>query len=221
MNGPRGRLARPQGTTSRTIPIGCTQSSDSRSRSPWPWHNSPRGKCERTTKLDIQSLRIPRAEGDLGDRTFFRTNPSIRSSSIGPTAFNLLGIDPLGPWRANTSSITTRGTEPSRSVHPGQQPFVEFSGSEEINNYLLSDAEVQSFISRGALRTEVRPMAMVFFDEETRADLRRTRLRPDPAVRFAASPSGFEDRRREKLGRRPAPPRCPTSWTARTPTPTN
>jgi biotin carboxylase len=51
---------------------------------------------------------------------------------------------------------------------PASKPFVEFSSSEEINNYLLSDAEVQSFIESRCAPHKVRPMvAMVFFDEET------------------------------------------------------
>ena len=44
---------------------------------------------------------------------------------------------------------------------------MEFESSEEINNYLLRDEEVQAYIARRAV-PGVRPMvAMVFFDEET------------------------------------------------------
>ncbi|HNF06000.1 MAG TPA: biotin carboxylase, partial [Mycobacterium sp.] len=100
-------------------------------------------------------------------RTFFRTNEQP-IFFIGPTAFNLLGID---RWVRGFEYIvyydSWDGAHP-RVFTPASKPFVEFSSSEEINNYLLSDAEVQSFIESRCAPHKVRPMvAMVFFDEET------------------------------------------------------
>jgi len=47
---------------------------------------------------------------------------------------------------------------------PRSKPYVEFESSEDINNYLLRDAEVRAFIAARGGRPKV---AMVFFDEET------------------------------------------------------
>jgi biotin carboxylase len=96
-------------------------------------------------------------------RTFFRTNQQP-IYFIGPTAFNLLGID---RWVRNFGYIvyydSWDGGHP-RVFAPKNQPYVEFESSEQINNYLLCDPEVQQHLrSRGGT-----PMvAMVFFDEET------------------------------------------------------
>ena len=50
---------------------------------------------------------------------------------------------------------------------PSYKPYVEFQSGEEINNWLLENAEVRAYIGRSA-RPGVRPkVAMVFFDEET------------------------------------------------------
>ena len=50
---------------------------------------------------------------------------------------------------------------------PANKPYVEFASSEEINNYLLRDREVQEFMESRS-PSGLRPMvAMVFFDEET------------------------------------------------------
>ncbi len=96
-------------------------------------------------------------------RTFFRTNEQP-IYFIGPTAFNLLGID---RWVRNFQYVvyydSWDGQHP-RVFAPANRPFVEFESSEEINNYLLRDPEVQRHLrSRGGS-----PMiAMVFLDEET------------------------------------------------------
>jgi biotin carboxylase len=100
-------------------------------------------------------------------RTFFRTNEQP-IFFIGPTAFNLLGID---RWVRNFQYIVYYDSWDSdhhpRVFTPSTKPYVEFGSSEEINNYLLRDGEVQNFMeSRSA--SGLRPMvAMVFFDEET------------------------------------------------------
>ena len=96
-------------------------------------------------------------------RTFFRTNTQP-IYFFGPTAFNLLGID---RWVRNFRYVTYYdswdGSHP-RVFTPQNKPYEEFESSEQINNYLLRDPEVQAYLaSRGG-----RPMiAMVFFDEET------------------------------------------------------
>ncbi len=97
-------------------------------------------------------------------RTFFRTN-ATPVFSVGPTAFNLLGID---RFVRNFSYIayydSWDGAHP-RVFTPRNKPYVDFQSTEEINNYLLRDPEVQAFLRR---RAGTRPkIAMVFFDEET------------------------------------------------------
>lgn len=100
-------------------------------------------------------------------RTFFRTNEQP-IFFVGPTGFNLLGID---RWVRGFEYIvyydSWDGAHP-RVFAPTSKPYVEFNSSEEINNYLLRDAEVQRFIESRCAGPGVRPMiAMVFFDEET------------------------------------------------------
>ncbi|MGH3463482.1 MAG: biotin carboxylase, partial [Kribbellaceae bacterium] len=96
-------------------------------------------------------------------RTFFRTNRQP-IYFVGPTAFNLLGID---RWVRNFQYVvyydSWDGTHP-RVFAPKNQPYVEFESSEQINNYLLRDPEVQEFIAR---RGGTAKVAMVFFDAET------------------------------------------------------
>ena len=100
-------------------------------------------------------------------RSFFRTNQTP-VYFVGPTAFNLLGID---RWVRNFDYIvyydSWDGGHP-RVFAPTTKPFVKFESSEQINNYLLRDLEVQAFIAKRGLRTASRPkIAMVFFDAET------------------------------------------------------
>lgn len=99
-------------------------------------------------------------------RHFFRTNDTP-IYFIGATPFNLLGLD---RWIRNFSYITYYdgwdGAHP-RVFTPRSKPYIEFSSGEEINNWLLENAEVRAFIDRrraGGLRPKI---AMVFFDEET------------------------------------------------------
>jgi biotin carboxylase len=96
-------------------------------------------------------------------RTFFRTN-SQPIYFVGPTAFNLLGID---RWVRNFGYIayydSWDGQHP-RVFTPQNRPYVEFESSEQINNYLLRDPEVRAYLER---RGGVPMVAMVFFDEET------------------------------------------------------
>ena len=96
-------------------------------------------------------------------RTFFRTN-SQPIYFVGPTAFNLLGID---RWVRTFTYIayydSWDGQHP-RVFTPENRPYVEFESSEQINNYLLRDPEVREHLRR---RGGVPMVAMVFFDEET------------------------------------------------------
>jgi hypothetical protein len=96
-------------------------------------------------------------------RTFFRTN-TAPIYFVGPTAFNLLGID---RWVRNFEYIayydSWDGAHP-RVFTPKNRPYVEFESSEQINNYLLRDPEVQAYLRR---RGGTPMVAMVFFDTET------------------------------------------------------
>jgi hypothetical protein len=98
-------------------------------------------------------------------RHFFRTN-DVPIYFVGATPFNLLGLD---RWIRNFSYITYYdgwdGAHP-RVFTPRHKPYTEFASGEEINNWLLENAEVRAYIDRR--RTGAAPkIAMVFFDEET------------------------------------------------------
>ncbi len=96
-------------------------------------------------------------------RTFFRTNTEP-IYFVGPTAFNLLGID---RWVRNFQYVvyydSWDGAHP-RVFVPKNQPYVEFESGEQINNYLLRDAEVQAHLRK---RGGTPKIVMVFFDAET------------------------------------------------------
>jgi biotin carboxylase len=96
-------------------------------------------------------------------RTFFRTNTQP-IYFVGPTAFNLLGID---RWVRNFQYVvyydSWDGAHP-RVFAPSNQPYVEFESSEQISNYLLRDPEVQAHLKK---RGGTPMIVMVFFDEET------------------------------------------------------
>jgi biotin carboxylase len=101
-------------------------------------------------------------------RAFFRTNRTP-VYFFGPTAFNLLGVD---RWVRNFDYVvyydSWDGSHP-RVFTPKDKPYVEFQSAEDINNYLLRDQEVRSWIrARAQSAGWARPkVAMVFFDEET------------------------------------------------------
>src|SRR6476660_7509624 len=100
-------------------------------------------------------------------RSFFRTN-TRPIFFVGPTAFNLLGID---RWVRNFGYLvyydSWDGAHP-RVFTPKNKPFVEFESSEQINNYLLRDPEVQAHVASRVASSGLAPLiAMVFFDEET------------------------------------------------------
>jgi hypothetical protein len=99
-------------------------------------------------------------------RHFFRTN-DVPILFFGATPFNLLGLD---RWVRNFSYITYYdawdGAHP-RVFTPSHKPYREFESGEEINNWLLTNAEVRAHIDAATPRG-VRPkVAMVFFNSET------------------------------------------------------
>jgi biotin carboxylase len=115
-----------------------------------------------------QQLRTPveprrRLNGISEIRGFFRTN-TTPVYFFGPTAFNLLGVD---RWVRTFHYIvyydSWDGAHP-RVFSPKNKRYVEFHSSEDINNYLLRDAEVRAFLDSRGGRPKI---AMVFFDEET------------------------------------------------------
>ena len=96
-------------------------------------------------------------------RAFFRTNTQP-IFFFGPTAFNLLGIDRFVRNFYYVAYYDSWDGGHPRVFSPKNKPYVEFTSSEDINNYLLRDPEVQAFIeSKGGTPK----IAMVFFDEET------------------------------------------------------
>jgi biotin carboxylase len=119
---------------------------------PPPDHGSTAGTGSRRPLKGIPEIRH-----------FFRTNTDP-VYFIGATAFNLLGLD---RWVRNFYYIayydSWDGGHP-RVFTPAAKPPVAFTSSEDVNNYLLRDPEVQQFIARRGGRPRV---AMVFFDEET------------------------------------------------------
>lgn len=96
-------------------------------------------------------------------RAFFRTNTQP-IFFFGPTAFNLLGIDRFVRNFYYVAYYDSWDGGHPRVFSPKNKPYVEFSSSEDINNYLLRDPEVQAFI---ASKGGTPKIAMVFFDEET------------------------------------------------------
>src|SRR6476469_3980491 len=111
--------------------------------------------------------RTPKLKTISEIRSFFRTN-TRPIFFVGPTAFNLLGID---RWVRNFGYLvyydSWDGAHP-RVFTPKNKPFVEFESSEQINNYLLRDPEVQAHVASRVVSPGGAPMiAMVFFDEET------------------------------------------------------
>ena len=100
-------------------------------------------------------------------RTFFRTN-EVPVVFVGPTAFNLLGVD---RWVRGFSFVTFYdswdGYHP-RLFTPPEIEHEPFTSGEDINNYLLRHPAVRAHIAAQVKHPGDRPkIATVFFDEET------------------------------------------------------
>jgi len=122
---------------------------------------------DQSTAVGSRGLRGRPLKGIADIRTYFRTN-TRPIFFVGPTAFNLLGID---RWVRNFEYLvyydSWDGARP-RVFTPRNKPYVAFESSEEINNYLLRDPEVQAHVaSRVGSAKEPPLVAMVFFDAET------------------------------------------------------
>ncbi|MGL5810029.1 MAG: biotin carboxylase [Nocardioides sp.] len=107
-------------------------------------------------------------------RTFFRTNETP-IFFVGPTAFNLLGVD---RWVRNFTFISYYdswdGYHP-RVFSPPPIDHEPFTSGEDINNYLLTHPAVRAHIAAqirraGEAAPDIAPkIVMVFFDAETEA----------------------------------------------------
>ena len=100
-------------------------------------------------------------------RTFFRTNEQP-IFFVGPTAFNLLGID---RWVRGFEYIvyydSWDGAHP-RVFTPPASPTWSSTAARRSTTTCCAIAEVQAFIESRCAAHKARPMvAMVFFDEET------------------------------------------------------
>lgn len=100
-------------------------------------------------------------------RTFFRTN-EVPIFFVGPTAFNLLGLD---RWVRNFHFISyydSWGGYHPRVFSPQEIDHAPFNSGEDINNYLLTHPAVKAHIAKQVRQDGVRPkIVMVFFDEKT------------------------------------------------------
>ena len=100
-------------------------------------------------------------------RTFFRTNETP-IFFIGPTAFNLLGVD---RWVRNFSFISYLDSWDGYHPRVFTPPLIdheEFTSGEDVNNYLLRHPAVRAHIEADPVPGGGKPkVAMVFFDEET------------------------------------------------------
>ncbi len=116
---------------------------------------------------DVMTATIHHALRNISEiRSFFRTNDEP-VYFVGPTAFNLLGLD---RWVRHFNYITYYdawdGAHP-RMITPKYGREAEFTSSEDIVNFLLRHPEVQARIKAdGGSRPRI---AAVFFDEETEA----------------------------------------------------
>jgi len=98
-------------------------------------------------------------------RTFYRTNDEP-IYFVGPTPFNLLGLD---RWVRNFNYVTYYDPwdgEHPRIITPAKVPDTTFTSSEQITNHLLTSDEVRTKL---AARGGVPRVMAVFIDEETEA----------------------------------------------------
>lgn len=99
-------------------------------------------------------------------RHFFRTN-NTPIFFVGATPFNLLGLD---RWVRNFSYISYYdawdGAHP-RMFTPARKEYREFESGEDVNNWLLRNAEVRAHIARLTPAGERPKIVLVFFNERT------------------------------------------------------
>lgn len=98
-------------------------------------------------------------------RTFYRTNDEP-IYFVGPTPFNLLGLD---RWVRNFNYVTYYDPwdgEHPRIITPAKVPDTTFTSSEQITNHLLTSDEVRTKL---AARGGVPRVMAVFIDAETEA----------------------------------------------------
>ncbi len=153
-----------------------------------------RGKCERPTELDIQSVRIPRSEGDLGDPHVL---PDERTADLlhRPDGVQSARNRPLGPRGRVRRLLRLVGLCPSAGLHPVQQAVRgvrEQRGDQQLPAARRRGAEVHG----GTLRRARRPPdgRDGVLRRGDRGDLSGIRLQPDPAAGLAAPTSRLQDR---------------------------
>ena len=166
------------------------------------WENSPRcggrgpgyGTERRSAERDIESLPIPRPEGHLGDSHLL---PDQRATDLLHRADGLqpAGHRSVGPRFRVHRLLRLVGRRAPPGVRPDQQALC---GVQQLRG----DQQLPAARRRGSALHRV----AVFGDRGPpdgrdgvlrrgdRADLRRTRLRADPAEGLAAPPPGLQDR---------------------------
>ncbi len=123
-------------------------------------------------------------------RTFYRTNDEP-IYFVGPTPFNLLGLD---RWVRNFNYVTYYdpwdGEHPRIITPPSRRSEETFTSSEQITNHLLTSDEVRTKL---AARGGVPRVMAVFIDEETEAICR------DLGYRLTLPPVALRKRLDSKL----------------------
>jgi hypothetical protein len=122
-------------------------------------------------------------------RSFYRTNEEP-IYFVGPTPFNLLGLD---RWVRNFNYLTYYDPwdgEHPRLLTPSRRSEETFTSSEQITNFLLTDDEMRM---RLAARGGTPRVMAVFIDEETEAICR------DLGYRLTLPPVALRKRLDSKL----------------------
>jgi hypothetical protein len=100
-------------------------------------------------------------------RDFFKSNRTP-IYFISATNFNLLGMD---EWISNFKFISHidsyNGQHPNVFSPKEEMPHEEFTGIEDINNYLLQHPEVIQFIKSRSVDGEMGKALFLMFDEKT------------------------------------------------------
>jgi hypothetical protein len=177
MSGDRPVRARRSSTATKKTPVQKTPAKKTSTAKATPAKRTPPKPAEAAPPREVSigtdaafapgsGLARRRLKNISEVRHFFRTN-DVPILFFGATPFNLLGLD---RWVRNFSYVSYYdawdGAHP-RVFTPTRKPYQEFESGEEINNWLLANAEVRAHI-KAATPRGVRPkVAMVFFDSET------------------------------------------------------